>query len=70
MYSGLAMYMLRPPTSRGMPAFGCALSFFRVTVAIFSTASRIACGPTEQLRPTMSAPQPSSVRATSSGDAP
>ena len=31
MYSGLAMYMLRPPTSRGMPAFGCALIFFRVT---------------------------------------
>ena len=30
MYSGLAMYMLRPPTSRGMPAFGCALSFVRV----------------------------------------
>ena len=29
MYSGLAMYMLRPPTSRGMPAFGCALSFAR-----------------------------------------
>ena len=28
MYSGLAMYMLRPPTSRGMPAFGCAVSFF------------------------------------------
>ena len=47
MYSGLAMYMLRPFTSRGMPAFGCALSFRRVTGAIFSIASSMICGPTE-----------------------
>src|SRR6185312_8868267 len=41
MYSGLAMYMLRPPTSRGMPALGCALSLRRVCGAIFSMHSRI-----------------------------
>jgi hypothetical protein len=37
MYSGLAMYIRRPPTSRGMPAFGIALSLRRVTGAIRST---------------------------------
>ena len=66
MYSGLAMYMLRPLTSRGIPAFGCALSLRRVTGAIFSIASRMICGPTEQLRPMTSAPQASSDRAMSS----
>ena len=70
MYSGLAMYMLRPPMSRGMPALGWALSFFFVCVAIFSMASRIVCGPTEQLRPMTSAPSSSSVRAMTSGVAP
>ena len=70
MYSGLAMYMLRPPTSRGMPAFGCAESLRDVARVMCSTASRIVCGPTEQLRPMTSAPHPSSARATSSGVAP
>ena len=70
MYSGLAMYIVRPETSRGMPAFGCALSLRFVTAAMRSIASRIACGPTEQLRPMTSAPHSSSVRATSSGVAP
>ena len=70
MYSGLAMYMLRPPTSRGMPAFGWALSLRRVSGAIRSMASRIVCGPTEQLRPMTSAPQASRARAMSSGVAP
>jgi hypothetical protein len=70
MYSGLAMYILRPATSRGRPAFGCALNLRVVTGAIRSIASRIACGPTEQLSPTTSAPIASSDRATSSGDAP
>ena len=70
MYSGLAMYMLRPPTSRGMPAFGCALSLRRVCGAIFSMQSRIVCGPTEQLSPMTSAPSASSACTTSSGDAP
>ena len=70
MYSGLAMYMLRPPMSRGMPAFGCALSFLRVSGAIFSMASRMICGPTEQFRPMTSAPHASSERAMSSGVAP
>ena len=70
MYSGLAMYMLRPPTSRGMPALGCALSFLRVAPAIFSIASRMACGPTEQFSPMTSTSSLSSVRARSSGLAP
>ena len=70
MYSGLAMYMLRPPTSRGMPALGCALSFREVTAAIFSIASSIACGPTEQLSPMTSTSSLSSTRAKSSGLAP
>jgi len=53
-----------------MPALGCAEIFLRVTGTIFSIASRMPCGPTEQLRPSMSAPKPSSARATSSGVAP
>jgi hypothetical protein len=32
------MYIVRPPTSRGIPALGWALSFLLVTVAIFSIA--------------------------------
>ena len=70
MYSGLAMYMLRPPTSRGIPALGCALSFRRVTATIRSMHSRMICGPTEQFSPMTSAPQWSSARATSSAVAP
>src|ERR1700757_2360151 len=70
MYSALAMYMLRPPTSRGMPAFGWALSFRRVRGAILSMHSRIVCGPTEQLSPMTSAPHPSSACPTTSGVAP
>ena len=70
MYSGLAMYMLRPPTSRGIPAFGCAESLRRVAGTIRSIASRIVCGPTEQLSPMTSAPNRSSARATSCGGTP
>ncbi len=70
MYSALAMYIARPPTSRGMPALGCALSLRRVTCTIRSTPSRMPCGPTEQFRPMTSAPRPSSQLATSSGEAP
>ena len=70
MYSGLAMYIERPPTSRGMPAFGCADSLRVVTVAMRSIASRIVCGPTEQFSPITSTPQRSSTRAMSSGLAP
>jgi hypothetical protein len=69
-YSALAMYMRRPPTSRGMPALGIAESLRDVTGAICSTASRIVCGPTEQLSPITSAPHASSARATSAGVAP
>src|SRR5207248_2347898 len=63
MYSGLAMYMLRPLTSRGIPAFGCALSLRRVLGAIFSIASRMIWGPTEHLSPMTSAPNASSACA-------
>jgi len=70
MYSGLAMYMLRPPTSRGIPAFGCALIFFCVTFLMSSTASRMVCGPTEQFNPMTSAPNASSAFAISTADAP
>ncbi len=69
-YSGDAMYILRSPTSRGSPAFGCAESGQEVTRAIRSIASSTPCGPTEQLSPTTSAPKPSSARATVSGSVP
>jgi hypothetical protein len=48
-----------------MPALGIAESLRRVpAAAICSTASRIACGPTEQFSPITSAPHASSARAT------
>ena len=56
MYSGEAMYICRPLTSRGRPAFGWQEIFLAVTVLISSTASSITSGPTEQFRPTTSAP--------------
>ena len=70
MYSALAMYMERPPTSRGIPALGCALSLRRVTGVMRSIASRMIWGPTEQLSPMTSTPNASRRAATSSGDAP
>ncbi len=70
MYSGDAMYILRPEISRGMPALGCAESLRCVTAAIFSSASRMTAGPTEQLSPITSAPHSSSRWAHTSGDVP
>ncbi len=67
MYSGLAMYMLRPPTSRGMPALGCARASPRRGRPSARSRRGSSAGPTEQLSPMMSAPKRSSARATSCG---
>ena len=49
--------MLRPSTSRGLPAFGCADSCSVVTAAIRSIVSSIGAGPTAQLTPMIVAPR-------------
>ena len=62
--------MLRPSTSRGWPAFGCADSLRRVTAAIRSIVSSIGAGPTAQLTPMTLAPRRSSSGANFSGGVP
>ena len=62
--------MARPSTVRGMPAFGCAESFFAVTRAMRSKVSSTAAGPTLQLSPMTSVPHSSRRRAKSSGGVP
>src|SRR2546421_224605 len=59
--------MLRPSTSRGWPAFGCAESLRRVTASMRSMVSSIGAGPTAQLTPMMVAPRCSSAGANFSG---
>ena len=62
--------MLRPSTSRGLPAFGCADSFNVVTASIRSIVSSIGAGPTAQLTPTTVAPRRWSSGAKRSGGVP
>ena len=62
--------MLRPSTSRGLPAFGCAESLRLVTAAIRSIVSSIGAGPTAQLTPMTVAPRRSSSGANRSGGVP
>ena len=70
MYSGEAMYICRPLTSRGRPAFGWQEIFLAVTALISSIASSITSAPTEQFRPTTSAPAASRRLATVAGVSP
>ena len=62
--------MLRPSTSRGWPAFGCAESFRVVTAAMRSIVSSIGAGPTAQLTPMTVAPRRSSSGVNRSGGVP
>ncbi len=62
--------MLRPSTSRGFPALGCAESLSRVTAAMRSIVSSIGAGPTAQFTPTTEAPRSSSSGAKRSGGVP
>ena len=62
--------MLRPSTSRGLPALGCADSGRRVTASIRSIVSSIGAGPTAQLTPITVAPAASSSGANRSGGVP
>ena len=70
MYSGDAIYIFRPPTSRGSPAFGMAVSGRVTTLASCSMASSTPCGPTEQLTPTASTPIASIAGPKSDGAVP
>ncbi len=58
---------MRPATTSGHPAFGCALSGRRATVAISASTWAMRTGPVEQLAPITSAPASSNVRTTSIG---
>ena len=62
--------MLRPSTSRGWPALGCADSLRVVTAAMRSIVSSIGAGPTAQLTPMIVAPRFSSSGANFSGGVP
>ena len=62
--------MLRPSTSRGLPALGCADSCSRVTASIRSMVSSIGAGPTAQFTPMIVAPRCSSSGANRSGGVP
>src|SRR5262249_14957466 len=70
MYSGEAMYICRPFTSRGSPALGWQEILRAVTAVISSTASSMTSGPTEQLRPMTSAPAASRRLAMVTGTSP
>ena len=62
--------MLRPSTSRGRPALGCATSLAVPTSAMRSSVSSIAAGPTLQLRPITWTPNDSSTGVNCSGGVP
>ena len=62
--------MLRPSTSRGLPALGWAESGCFVTASIRSIVSSIGAGPTAQLTPMTVAPRRSSSGANRSGGVP
>src|SRR5206468_1414033 len=62
--------MLRPSTSRGWPALGCAESLRFVTAAMRSMVSSIGAGPTAQLTPITVAPRRSNSGVKRSGGVP
>src|SRR5919202_1401170 len=62
--------MLRPSTSRGLPALGCADNLTLVTAAMRSMVSSIGAGPTAQFTPRIVTPRRSRSGANFSGGVP
>ncbi len=62
--------MFLPSTFWGIPAFGWTDMYVSTAPIIFSTASSITFGPTEQLTPTTSASHPERRFANSAGEVP